>query len=201
MLRLSKTTLSAIFSHAKRQDYFEGENPVRDTVIDPTAPEPEETYAYSLAEELAMLSAFPEPAATVVAVAAFEGLGEAEMQGLEWPDYRDDELYVNRNRWNGHVTLPKTRKRRAPIPVIPQVRERLEMHRLRSTAVRSAASRRMNTRRKTTSSRGTSRCPRGTGGMHSVAGWEATCTTSGLTMRRFSGFCVTLICPRRSGAT
>jgi hypothetical protein len=34
--------------------------------------------------------------------------------------------------WNGRVTDPKTRKGRAPVPVIRQLAERLEIHRLRS---------------------------------------------------------------------
>jgi len=39
---------------------------------------------------------------------------------------------VSRSIWNGRVTDPKTRKGRSPVPVIRQVAERLEMHRLRS---------------------------------------------------------------------
>ena len=34
--------------------------------------------------------------------------------------------------WNGRVSDPKTRKGRAPVPVIRQLADRLEMHRLRS---------------------------------------------------------------------
>lgn len=41
-------------------------------------------------------------------------------------------MYVSRSIWNGRVTDPKTRKGRAPVPVIRQVAERLEMHRLHS---------------------------------------------------------------------
>lgn len=33
--------------------------------------------------------------------------------------------------WNGHVTAPKTGKGRAPVPLIRQLAERLELHRLR----------------------------------------------------------------------
>lgn len=36
------------------------------------------------------------------------------------------------SRWNGRITDPKTRKGRAPVPVIRQLAERLEMHRLHS---------------------------------------------------------------------
>src|SRR5262245_59971666 len=47
-LKHVKSTISAIFKLAKQQDYFHGENPAKDSAITPSAPEPEETYAYSL---------------------------------------------------------------------------------------------------------------------------------------------------------
>jgi len=50
-----------------------------------------------------------------------------------WENYRERELYVSRSIWNGRVSDPKTRKGRAPVPVIRQLAERLEMHRLRSS--------------------------------------------------------------------
>ena len=40
-------------------------------------------------------------------------------------------MQISRSIWNGHVTAPKTRKGRAPVPVIRQLAERLELHRLR----------------------------------------------------------------------
>lgn len=42
------------------------------------------------------------------------------------------EMYVSRSIWNGRISDPKTRKGRAPVPVIRQLADRLEMHRLRS---------------------------------------------------------------------
>src|SRR5262249_20605012 len=71
------------------------------------------------------------PAATAFAVAAFMGLRHGEIQGLVWENYHDGEMYVSRSIWNGHVTQPKTRKGRAPIPVLRQLAERLDLHRLR----------------------------------------------------------------------
>lgn len=44
-------------------------------------------------------------------------------------------MYVSRSIWNGQITAPKTRKGRAPVPVIRQLAERLEMHRLRAKCV------------------------------------------------------------------
>jgi integrase len=130
-LKHIKSVISGIFTLAKQQDYFRGENPARDTAISPTAPEPQETYAYTLEEVQTILSVLPEPAATAFAVAAFMGLRHGEIQGLLWENFRDGEMHISRSIWNGHVTAPKTRKGRAPVPVIRQLAERLEMHRLR----------------------------------------------------------------------
>jgi len=130
-LKHIKSVVSGIFTLAKQQDYFQGENPARDTAINPGATEPQETYAYSLDEINSILALLPEPAATAFAVAAFMGLRHGEIQGLLWENYRDGAMYVSRSIWNGRVTDPKTRKGRAPVPVIRQLAERLEMHRLR----------------------------------------------------------------------
>lgn len=131
-LKHIKSVLSGIFTLAKQQDYFQGENPARDSAINPNATEAQETYAYSLEEIQTILSLLPEPAATAFAVAAFMGLRHGEIQGLLWENYRDGELFVSRSIWNGRVSDPKTRKGRAPVPVIRQLADRLEMHRLRS---------------------------------------------------------------------
>jgi integrase len=131
-LKHIKSVISAIFTLAKQQDYFQGENPTRDTATNPGAAEPEETYAYSLDEIESILATLPEPAATAFAVAAYTGLRHGEIQGLQWEDYKDGELQVSRSIWNGQVTAPKTRKSRAPVPVIQHLANRIEMHRLRS---------------------------------------------------------------------
>ena len=49
-LKHIKSAISGIFTLAKQQDYFQGENPARDSAINPEAAEPKETYAYSLDE-------------------------------------------------------------------------------------------------------------------------------------------------------
>jgi len=74
--------ISGIFTLAKQQDYFRGENPSRDTRISPAAAEPQETYAYTLDEVQTILSVLPEAGATAFAVAAFMGLRHGEIQGL-----------------------------------------------------------------------------------------------------------------------
>ncbi len=136
-LKHIKSALSGIFTLAKQQGYFDGANPVQGTAISPTASEPEETYALSLDEVQTMLTVLPEPASTAFAIAAFAGLRFGELQGLNWEDYRDGALWVSRSVWNGHENLPKTKKSRAPVPVIKQLAARLEMHRLRTGSPQS----------------------------------------------------------------
>lgn len=131
-LKHIKSTISAIFAHAKRLGFYDGANPVQGSTISHDATEPPETFVYSLEDVRAFLAALPEPAATAFAVASFAGLRVGEIEGLEWPDYRDGALWVTRSVWKGHVNPPKTRKSAAPVPVIKQLAERLEMHRLRS---------------------------------------------------------------------
>ena len=131
-LKHVKSVISGIFTLAKQQDYFQAENPTRDSAINPRAAEPQETYAYSLVEIQTILGLLPEPAATAFAVAAFMGLRHGEIQGLQWENYRNGELYVSRSIWNGRISDPKTRKGRAPVPVIRQLADRLEIHRLHS---------------------------------------------------------------------
>ena len=77
-----KSVLSGIFTLAKQLDYFHGESPAREAVVNPKAAEPQETYAYSLGEIQSTLSVLPELAATEFAVAASLGLRHGEIQGL-----------------------------------------------------------------------------------------------------------------------
>jgi integrase len=130
-LKHIKSVVSGMFTLAKQQNYFDGINPAQGTATNPSAAEPEETYAYSLEEIQTILSLFPEPAATAFAVAAFMGLRLGEIQGLLWENYHDGEIFVSRSIWNGRINTPKTRAGRAAVPVIKQLAERLDMHRLR----------------------------------------------------------------------
>jgi integrase len=123
-----KWLLSAVFIDAKNQGYFDGENPVVDAIL-PNAKPKSETYAYSLDEVNRMLSFLPEPAATVVAVAAYTGLRKGEIQGLQWENYTGAELRVTRAIWNGIIDEPKTAASKKAVPVIPQLRGMLDAHR------------------------------------------------------------------------
>lgn len=124
-----RSLLSAIFRHAIQQGYLTGANPIREASI-PSAPEGKETYAYSLPEVLAMLRVLPDPARAIVAVAGFLGLRRAEIRGLEWTDYSGEEIRVMRSVWEGVTNEPKTRKSKAPVPVISPLQRLLDQFRL-----------------------------------------------------------------------
>jgi len=129
-----KHLLSGVFRYAAQQDYLDaGRNPVTMASIPGFAPSASETNAYSLEEVNAMLRVLSDAALTAVCVAAFAGLREGEIRGLEWDAYEPaldvdslGLLYVRRSVWRRHVTEPKTIKSRAPVPVIRQLAEQLQ---------------------------------------------------------------------------
>ena len=129
-LKHFKSFLSGVFRLALQQGYFDGANPARETSL-PRARAAEEGYAYSLEEILTMIDAVPEPAATMLAAAAFTGARRGELRGMFWENYRDGELLIARSIWNGIATDPKSHKSKAPIPVIGKLAARLALHRTR----------------------------------------------------------------------
>lgn len=86
-------------------------------------------HAYDHAEIALMLEKLPEPARTVVAVAAFTGLTRSEIPALKWDDYKDGEIFVSRKKWRGHIGAPKTEAREAGVPVAPLLQEILAKYR------------------------------------------------------------------------
>ncbi len=131
-LRHCKAFLSGAFKQAKRLGILDGLNPIQDVSI-PRVPEPEtDTYAYNLSEIQAMLAPLREPAHTVVLTAALTGFRKSELRGLTWGNFDGKELSVTRSVWNSTVSEPKTRKSRAPVPVVKQLADALELHRQRA---------------------------------------------------------------------
>ena len=129
-----KSFLSSVFASAKRLGYLDAINPVVGVEVPEGLPAAT-TYAYSLTEIKSILSAVPEPARTVVLTAAYTGLRPGEIRGLLWKDFNGKELSVERSIWNSFVNKPKTACSAAPIPVVPQLRDALELHRLRTGKV------------------------------------------------------------------
>ncbi|MCU1240921.1 MAG: phage integrase [Candidatus Acidoferrum typicum] len=139
---LSRTTLghikhflSGVFRFARRQGVLHTPNPMHDVEIPKCRPAGE-TYAYSLEEETQMLAILPEPAATVVAMAAFTGARKGELRGLTWENYDGSEIRVMKSVWRNHVDEPKRPKSKAAIPVIAPLKALLERHRARCGNVR-----------------------------------------------------------------
>jgi integrase len=130
-LQRIKSFLSGVFRLAIQQGYYDGSNPMRETSI-PSVRRSDETYAYSLAEELTMIQAVTEPAATMLAVAAFTGARRGEIRGMAWENYRDGEMLIAQSVWNGITTEPKSKKSKAPIPIIGWLAGRLSAHRQRN---------------------------------------------------------------------
>ena len=60
ILKPVKGVISGIFTLAKQPDYFQVENPGRDSTINPRAAEPKQTFAYSSEEIQTVLSLLPE---------------------------------------------------------------------------------------------------------------------------------------------
>jgi integrase len=125
----AKALLSAVFTYARQEDVLRGANPMQGVKVEGRRYKPERR-AYSLEDIQAMLPKLPEPAKTVVTVAAFTGLRESELRGLRWDDYKGEELSVRRSVWRTHVGPTKTEKSGDnPVPVIPIVQLALEAHR------------------------------------------------------------------------
>jgi len=123
-----KAFLSGMFRFAKRQGVINSENPVRDVVL-PKGKPAGETHAYSLEEITQMLKVLPEPASTIVAVAAFTGVRKGELRGFLWENYEGEQVLISQSIWRGHALEPKTRQSKAPVPVIAPLARRLDLHR------------------------------------------------------------------------
>jgi len=91
----------------------------------------EPTRFATLDQVLDMIDVLDEPAATVVALAAFSGLRKSEIQGLQWEDLKGNELHVQRTAWRPTqvVEQTKTEASRGAVPVIPELATHLENHR------------------------------------------------------------------------
>lgn len=123
-----KTGASALLSYAIRLGFLHGTNVAREARAEGKRTDPD-NYAYNLDEVLWMLERLPEPAHTVVAVAAFSGLRESEIRGLQWPDFDGQFLHVRRSVWRTHIGDTKTPESKNAVPVIGPLRTILEAHR------------------------------------------------------------------------
>ena len=119
-----RAVLASFFKQAKRLGAI-ATHPIRDVEVPKGKHETAETYAYSLAEILRLIEILPEPASTIVAVAAFSGLRRSEIRGLRWSDYDGNALRVTRKFWQKEEGELKTKASRGVVPVIPLLRDKL----------------------------------------------------------------------------
>ncbi len=76
-----------------------------------------------------MISILPQPAATVVATAAFTGMRKGEIRGLLWEKYYKDSIWVAQSVWERFVSEPKTERSNSAVPVIKPLAKMLRKHR------------------------------------------------------------------------
>ncbi|HXO33547.1 MAG TPA: tyrosine-type recombinase/integrase [Candidatus Acidoferrales bacterium] len=123
----------AIFEFAAQQGAFnpDARNPFSNVAIPKTQHKSQPTRHATLEDVVAMIGVLDEPAATVVAVAAFSGLRKSELQGLRWEDLKDGVLHVRRTAWRTTSVseTTKTEASQAPVPVIPVLAKYLATHR------------------------------------------------------------------------
>jgi integrase len=122
-----KHFLSGVFRYASRMGVLRMPNPVRDVCL-PKARCSGATHAYSLLEIESILGLVPDPARTVIAVAAFTGLRKGELRGLQLADYDGQLIHVERSVWKAHVGDPKGKRGKGAVPVIAPLAERIEAH-------------------------------------------------------------------------
>jgi integrase len=108
----------------------DAKNPFEDADIPKTRHKAEPTRYSTLDTVVRMIEVLDEPAATVVAVAAFTGLRKSEIQGLRWEDLDGNQLNIRRAAWRTtKVDETKTAASAAPVPIIPILAEYLAAHR------------------------------------------------------------------------
>ncbi len=126
-----KNLLSGIFRDARQLGYLDGPNPITGVRLPRSVREMEETGAYDLNQIQRMLLVLGEPARTIVLTAALTGLRRSELMGLRICDYNGRELSVARSIVEGDVNETKTKSSKAPVPVIAQLKDALDVHILR----------------------------------------------------------------------
>jgi integrase len=127
-----KWFLKAVFDCARMNGGYDPTlmNPFAEVHIPKSLKQKVPTRYVSLDAVLDMIDALEEPAATVVATAAFSGLRKSELQGLRWEDLKEGELHVQRSAWRTTAVQElKTEASKGAVPVIPLLAEHLEDHR------------------------------------------------------------------------
>lgn len=132
-LRHIKAFFSGVFTHALRLGVIDRGNPWVGTAI-PAGRQSEDTVAYTPEEISVMLSLVPEPANSMLLLAACTGLRRGEIAGLQWQDWDKDTCTLNVRRSAFGIKLKGTKSKasKAPVPVVPILAARLEQLRARA---------------------------------------------------------------------
>jgi integrase len=125
-----KSFLSGAFKHALQAGMMTGVNPATSASV-PRGRASKETHAYELSVAQQIIAVLKEPESTIVAVAAYSGLRLGEILGLTWENYSGATLNVTQNAYRGTLVTPKTRASQDDVPVIPALRSKLDLWRLR----------------------------------------------------------------------
>jgi len=125
-----KSFLSGTFKHALQMGFLSGVNPATGTSI-PKGRESSPTQAYELKTIQRITALLPEPASTVIALAGLAGLRRGEIRGLLWENYSGKTLRITQSVWNSHVNAPKTAASQDDVPVIPALKTKLALWKLR----------------------------------------------------------------------
>jgi integrase len=142
-IRSLRFLLKVIFDHAIRLGLLNNiVNPVLASKVPKSQNEQhEDTLSYTLDEIVKLLAVLLEPARTAIAAAAFTGARRGEIAGMLWQNFdaQHGVMRITQSVWEGHVTEPKTRKSKAPIPIIRPLIRILESHRARTAAKEGAS--------------------------------------------------------------
>ena len=131
-----KFLLSGIFMLAITKGLRES-NPVTNVKLPKAARGSRKTIAYELREVQAMLDLpFKLEVRAALATAAYAGLRQSELQGLEWADYDGEFLHVRRSidRVSKKAHETKTQASADTVPVIEQLKEILDEYKATGTA-------------------------------------------------------------------
>jgi integrase len=122
--------VSAVFTHARRSGTLSGSNPM-DGVEIPKGKPKKKTHKYTLEEVEKIVAAVDGVARCAVVVAAWTGLGLAELRGLKWEDidFDGEQLNVVRTVWHREILDTKTEHRAAAVHLLPNVIAELRKHR------------------------------------------------------------------------
>jgi integrase len=131
-----KSFLSGAIKYALQTGQLSGVNLAQHTSV-PKGRTSEETPVYELQDAQKVIAALKEPESTICAVAAYAGLRLGEILALHWEDYDGETLRIARNAYRGELLTPKTPSSQADVPVIPALKTKLDIWRLRTGDLRS----------------------------------------------------------------